>query len=235
MAVERVEVWLPLDGEDVLAGVLFAETLRNRTSVSFRYVPDYLARPGAYSFDPAFQLTEATQVHPQGGLAGAFSDSQPDRWGRRLIQRNRRAEDRTAPTEIDYLLGIDDRLRMGALRYGKPQGEFLAPDQGHEVPPLINLPELAYLATLAEKSDEAFERLAELTRVGSSLGGARPKVNVMDSEGNISIAKFTSVNDPTTAYNASERCQSSASQWSTCGRSHVVHGQSSTSVTGCLQ
>lgn len=78
VAVQRVEVWLPLEGEDVLAGQLFVEHIRNRTSASFRYAPEYLSLAGAYSFDPAFQLNESTQVHPQGGLAGAFSDSQSD-------------------------------------------------------------------------------------------------------------------------------------------------------------
>ncbi len=195
MSENRVEVWLPLGGEDVLAGELFVQTMRGRTSASFRFVSEYLTRPGAYSFDPAFTLTESTQVHPRGGLAGAFSDSQPDRWGRRLIQRNRSAGSQSVPTEADYLLGIDDRLRMGAMRFREPGGEFLAPDRGTEVPPLIRLPELAGLARQAETSDSAFERLAELTRLGSSLGGARPKVNVVDTEGRLSIAKFTSVQD----------------------------------------
>lgn len=195
MAARRVEVWLPLNGQDVLAGHLFAETIRGRTTASFRFSPEYLTQPGAYSFDPAFQLNESTQVHPQGGLSGAFSDSQPDRWGRRLIQRNRSAQEKSAPTEVDYLLGVDDRLRMGAIRFREPGGDFLAPSEGSEVPPLINLPELALLAAMAESSDTAFERLAELTRVGSSLGGARPKANVIDGDGNIAIAKFTSVKD----------------------------------------
>lgn len=59
-------------------------------------------------------------------------DSSPDRWGRMLMHRreaiNARLEHRPnrVLTEADYLLGVYDENRMGALRFKlSPDGEFM--------------------------------------------------------------------------------------------------------------
>ena len=98
--------------------------------------------------------------------------------------------------EADYLLGVRDDLRQGALRYRDPDaGVFLAPpDTG--VPSLLDLPGLLGAADRLERDEESEEELATLLRVGSSLGGARPKAHVLSDGGRIAIAKFPSpVND----------------------------------------
>ena len=59
---------------------------------------------------------------------GIFLDSCPDRWGRVLMQRREaviaRNEGRTAREllEADYLLGVFDGYRMGALRFKTEEG-----------------------------------------------------------------------------------------------------------------
>ena len=79
-------------------------------------------------------------------LFGAFGDSAPDRWGRNLIQRDERrraqAEGRAPRSlgEVDFLLGVGDIARQGALRFKEAaDGPFLASFEGANVPTLIRL------------------------------------------------------------------------------------------------
>ena len=98
--------------------------------------------------------------------------------------------------EGDFLLGVRDDMRQGALRFCDPDsGEFLAVDD-EGVPSLLDLPRLLSAAERMERGKESDEELESLLRGGSSLGGARPKAHVIDrSTGRLSIAKFPSPND----------------------------------------
>jgi serine/threonine-protein kinase HipA len=94
--------------------------------------------------------------------------------------------------EIDYLLGVRDDLRQGALRFRDPDtGVFLA-DEDAGVPPLLDLPMLLSAAEHLVRDEASPAELALLLRAGSSLGGARPKAHILDPAGRISIAKFPS-------------------------------------------
>ena len=116
-------------GDDaVLVGRARFMLRRGQVTTSFTYDEAYLARPDAFAIDPALPL--AGRVGFAAGLPGAFSDSAPDRWGRRLI---RRASARV-PDEVDYLLGVYDRTRQGALRFRIP-GETAFCTEDAEVPP----------------------------------------------------------------------------------------------------
>lgn len=133
-------------------------------------------------------------------LFGALTDCAPDRWGRRLIDRqataSARAEGRTPRglTEADYLLGVRDDLRQGAVRFRVGSGPHLA-DDVTGVPALADLPSLLDLADRAETDNATLADLRRLVRAGSSLGGARPKAHVLDNHGRIAIAKFPSPTD----------------------------------------
>jgi serine/threonine-protein kinase HipA len=196
---DHVEVYVQLVGEDVLAGRLWAHRRRGVESQTFSYVSSYLARKDAYELDPLLGLYEGAQQTPAGRVTfGAFSDCAPDRWGRRVIARNERlraASEEATPrsfAEIDYLLGVRDDLRQGALRFRDPDsGAFLA-DERTGVPPLLELPELLSAAEHEERDSASAAELALLLRGGSSLGGARPKAHILDRSGRISIAKFPS-------------------------------------------
>ena len=138
------------------------------------------------------------QTPADRAIFGAFSDSAPDRWGRRLIGRaERRRVKREGGAarsfgETDYLLGVRDDLRQGALRFRDPgTREFLAPAETG-VPSLLDLPRCSSAAERLERDEESEEELATLLRGGSSLGGARPKAHVLDGAGRIAIAKFPS-------------------------------------------
>ena len=138
---------------------------------------------------------------------GMFADSSPDRWGRRLIDRSfaRRKRMGDLPTnarlrESDYLLGVHDAFRSGALRFKLDDaGDFLAADLPVAAPPFVRIRELEAASRALESDTDDNPRLDEQLRIllapGASLGGARPKASVSDPDGNLWIAKFPSVND----------------------------------------
>jgi len=159
--------------------------------------------------DPRLGLFEGPQHPPQGqAVFGVFADASPDRWGRLLMQRRleraRRAGGSPAAArlfESDYLLGVHDTYRSGALRFKRDAGgEFLDNQHGVAAPPFIQLRALQ-AASLALERDEdntaadADAWLRMLIAPGGSLGGARPKASVVDPDGHLWIAKFPSARD----------------------------------------
>lgn len=199
----EIFVYADLNGESHLVGTLWTRQGKSRESASFEYDKTWLSNPKQFALEPALQLSEGTQ-HTDGNRAlfGAIGDSAPDRWGRVLIQREERRkarkEERTPRTlsEADYLLGVGDITRQGALRFATDKGgEFLAPQDKTTIPPLIRLGELLGAATrvLSDEEDESDLRL--LLAPGSSLGGARAKASVLDNDGTLSIAKFPQADD----------------------------------------
>jgi serine/threonine-protein kinase HipA len=195
MADFQVEVVVQLAGADVLAGRMWSH--RGGESATFSYTTDYLARRDAYELDPLLPLSAGQQQTPAGRtIFGAFSDSAPDRWGRRLIQRaeRRRArhdhETERSFGEIDYLVGVRDDLRQGALRFRDPEtGGYLA-DERAGIPHLVALPKLLSAVEHVERDEADDAEIDALLHGGSSLGGARPKAHILDTAGRIAIAKF---------------------------------------------
>jgi serine/threonine-protein kinase HipA len=202
MPETSTEVIVQIDGEDVVAGRLWSHRRGKAESATFAYDPAYLSRPGAYRLDPALPLLAGQQQTPAGvALFGAFDDSAPDRWGRRVMVRNaeraagEEASGRRGFGEIDYLLGVRDDMRQGALRYRAGATTPFLADERTGVPPLVELPELLSAADHLERDEASAEQLRTLLRGGSSLGGARPKANVLLEDGRSAIAKFPSAND----------------------------------------
>lgn len=179
---QKIDVYTTVDGKSALSGALFA----GGGSLTFRYDSGYLENRNAYDLAPSLPRMAGSMFH-FGGL-GPFSDSAPDRWGRRLLNR---ALKRTRVSEMEYLLGVDDLTRQGALRYvvgGTAQAD------GSNVPVLTDLPGLLDTADAVgedrEVSDVALRRLYKAT---GSLGGARPKACVYD-RGHLWMAKFPKPN-----------------------------------------
>jgi serine/threonine-protein kinase HipA len=197
MADPVIDVYVQIAGEDVPAGRLWAHRHGRTESATFTYLSEYLVRDDAYALDPVLGMHTGAQQTPEGrALFGALSDAAPDGWGRRLIRRNElhRARELGAAernvAEIDYLLGVRDDLRQGALRFRDPEhGRYLADDRSG-VPHLIDLRRLLNAAEHLERDAESSEDLRVLLEGGSSLGGARPKAHVLDVDGRLGIAKF---------------------------------------------
>ncbi len=195
--MSEVEVVVSLAGIDVLAGRLHSHRRRATESATFYYDEAYLARPDAYALDPALLLVAGALHTPVGlNLFNAFRDSAPDRWGRGLIMRRERqrasSTDETprSLSEFDFLLGVRDDLRQGAVRFRDPRtGSYMESDD-IGIPAVTDLPELLDVAARVETDTAAASELRRLVRAGSSLGGARPKTHIIASDGRIAIAKF---------------------------------------------
>jgi serine/threonine-protein kinase HipA len=187
-------------------GTLHAQSSGRQEVFSFEYAPEWLRSEAAFAFDPDLQLLEGAQYPAQSrSNFGIFLDSAPDRWGRLLMQRREnlraRLEQRPARrlTEWDYLLGVHDETRLGALRLRSlEEGEFLDSDRQMAAPPITCVRELQAASDGLERhiddeqNPEYARWLNQLVAPGSSLGGARPKASVRDETGHLCIAKFPS-------------------------------------------
>jgi serine/threonine-protein kinase HipA len=199
MVEQPIEVDVQIVSRAVPAGRLWTHRHGQSESATFSYREDYLQRADAYELDPGLPLQAGQHQTPvKQPLFGAMSDCAPDGWGRRLVRRaeaERAREARTQQrglTEVDFLLGARDDLRQGALRFRSHNGvQYLAVDT-EGVPHLIGLPRLLNAAEELERDEPTSEDLRLLLHAGSSLGGARPKAHVLDTEGRLAIAKFPS-------------------------------------------
>jgi len=189
-----------------LIGRLHTSFIRGQETFSFEYADEWLRSfESAYSLDPDLSLYRGRQYTPlDKGLFGLFADSCPDRWGRLLMKRKEaidaRKEDRKPRklTESDFLLGVYDESRMGALRFSLEEGgEFLSNEKSFATPPWISLRTLENASIAFENDDNGLGEkwLRELLAPGSSLGGARPKASVQAADGSLWIAKFPSKHD----------------------------------------
>ena len=194
--------WQPLP-KPMLMGVLSSQTIRQKEHFSFEYDPQWLKSSYAQSIDPDLALYSGMQHAKQFNNFGVFLDSCPDRWGRLLLNRRaalkaKEIQERTRKLgEMDYLLGVHDLHRMGGLRFKQDaQGSFLDNDPSHSAPPIAALDELQRAALHMEADEDSPKVTNEWLRLllapGSSLGGARPKASVVDTQGDLWIAKFPS-------------------------------------------
>ena len=201
MGNQNTEVFVQIAGKDVLAGRIWSRYRRGTESATFTYDESYLSRgPDAYAIDPALPLVTGQQQTPLDKKTfGAFSDCAPDRWGRRLITRaekqqaQKRGIAERSFSEMDYVLGVRDDLRQGALRFRDPIARLFLAQENIGIPYLIELPKLLNAAERLERDEATENELRDLLRAGSSLGGARPKAHVLDASGKVAIAKFPSV------------------------------------------
>ncbi|MEX2447932.1 MAG: type II toxin-antitoxin system HipA family toxin [Solirubrobacterales bacterium] len=207
MAAERDRVAVHLDAGDLgprrSVGSLVRERDRARSVVSFAYEPGWAGADESFPLDPSLPLYEGQQYPP--ALPGIFADTAPDRWGRTLLERReattaRREERRPGYLyEWDYLVGVNDLTRMGALRFERGRdGRFIA-DEPLAIPPIARLRELEHWSReleqgLSQEMSEEDRWISMLVAPGSSLGGARPKANYLD-RGALWIAKFPSRED----------------------------------------
>ena len=191
MTSGKIDVHVQIDGRDVLAGALHFHRRRVERS-TFQYDPAFLASSDGYPLEPSLPLA-AGPFQSRAETFSVFADSAPDRWGRLLLDRRERQlareEGRSQRTlgEVDYVLGVSDDTRQGALRYRSDSEDFLA-QHNHGVPTLVSLPHLLDAVDRVTDNDDA--SLKDLLDAGTaSLGGARPKTAVRDGA-TLLIAKF---------------------------------------------
>lgn len=195
--------------EPTIMGILSITHTKGREVFSFAYNKNWLEKGAVQNLDPDLQLFSGPQyLSVEKKNFGIFLDSSPDRWGRVLMDRREaiqaKRENRKAKNlfEEDYLLGVLDLHRMGALRFKlTPDGPFLNDNMGMASPPWTSLRELEFASLQLENSELKDEDLVKwislLVAPGASLGGARPKASVTDPDEGLWIAKFPSVHDKT--------------------------------------
>lgn len=186
----QLTVTIQISGKDVATGKLFTQIRNGVETSSFTYEPSYLQNQHAFPLAPDMPLTAGT-FHAQGMIA-AFNDAMPDRWGKNLLQRAEAKvaaqENRTPRTlfESDYLTGVSDTTRQGALRFWADEAPVAPQKTG--VPKEVSIPALLGESYLLEEDENA--DVQDLFDAGSSLGGARPKASVVNEREALCIAKF---------------------------------------------
>lgn len=201
--------WMELESP-TLMGFLSVEYSRRKEIFSFEYVDQWLSSNNTRMLDPDLGLYSGVQyLRDEKTNFGLFLDSSPDRWGRVLMKRREailaKSEERPIHTlhESDFLLGVYDLHRMGALRFKlDPNGDFLDNNKDYSAPPWTSIRELEHASLELEKNiiqdnPDLLKWLNILMAPGSSLGGARPKASVQHTDGSLWIAKFPSNNDET--------------------------------------
>ena len=160
----------------------------------FVYGRSYRERADAVELDPV-ELRLSGEVYETArmqGFFGAIRDSMPDFWGRRVIERNAGF---TELAEFDYLMqGPDDRA--GALGFGlnvEPPAPRRRFNRTLELARLQTAAD-ALIADDPELAGSVTNQVEELLLLGTSMGGARPKVVVQDEHG-LWIAKFSRNDD----------------------------------------
>lgn len=194
--------------KSLLVGELGYESLRGSNSYSFKFDNDWLRQYGSIFLSADINNYPGQQyTQPGRDIIGCFSDALPDRWGHLLLNRREQllAAEEKRPikklSSFDYLMGIDDFSRMGGFRFKQsPDGEFINCEKPLRIPPLTDIRALVAASMEIEKSEEHNQLpekkwLLQLVHPGTSLGGARPKVGVINNDGSLCIAKFPSRND----------------------------------------
>ena len=188
-------------------GTLNYDRVRGNEVFSFCYDSNWLNQYGDIRLGGDLGTFPGLQYAPSNSIFGCFADSLPDRWGRTLAEKREEIEAQRAHRPVkkldslDYLLSIDDLMRMGGFRLKTNEVEPFLNDYGAmRIPPMASIRELAAAADAIEASDELKELpeekwLYQLLNPGTSLGGARPKANVMEQDNSLWIAKFPSRED----------------------------------------
>ncbi len=185
----------PLD-----VGTLARDRRASAEVVRFTYSNAWLEAHDAFPLGPDLPLVPGDLfAATRAGMFALFRDTAPDRWGRVLMERREAAEARTEGRkarrlgEWDFLVGVSDVARMGALRLRS--GQRLLDDRALGVPPAARLRELQAIAraideTGSEERPEYEAWLRQLVAPGTSLGGARPKATFSEPDGSLWLAKF---------------------------------------------
>jgi len=207
MNSKEIYISISIQGKTYIVGKLWGYLRNGRQSASFEYDASWLNNPQKFALEPALKLMQGV-LHTTESfeLFGSIGDCAPDRWGRVLMRRAeimRAKQENETPrslTEIDYLLGVNDFARQGALRFSKTiDSPYLKESAQNSIPPLIQLPKLLSAAQNFEESSENEQELKLLLDPGSSLGGARPKASIIDKDASLAIAKFPKKDDESNA------------------------------------
>ncbi|MGE8521120.1 MAG: type II toxin-antitoxin system HipA family toxin [Alcaligenes faecalis] len=175
--------------------------LGNGRRSAFSYNEAWLQDGRFFMLSPDLQSASGIQ-YPQNTFFLALEDTAPDSWGERVIRRahaklRQENRDLSALEQVDFLMWVDDEARVGALRLFDPQKKVYlrSGNLSRHVPPLLELDRVLQAARALEDGTESKQDLQYLLGQGTSLGGARPKSTVRDTDGRLALGKFPSQSD----------------------------------------
>ena len=188
--------------DNPIIGSCRVERTRGNEVISFQYSLKWLNRFPDFFLGPDVANVSGIQYPQLGRCFGFIEDASPDRWGRKLMDRKeiKNAENlgqrpRTLQ-KSDYLLGVSDIGRMGGLRFLDENGVFMSTIEHEPIPLITDIRKLQASIERYETNKDCKEQdINDLFDAGSSLGGARPKANVRDTDGTLWLAKFPSKKD----------------------------------------
>ena len=190
--MENIKVfagWIDVKTE---IGTLSYEKVRQSEIYCFEYSDEWLSSKDSLSIDNELPLVKG-RIFSQNGIFKCFSDSLPDRWGKKLIEiKNYQiSKAHTRITSWDYLKAVEDSLRSGALKFGS-SSKF-------KVPLLSDLHKIFEITKTVENSSRSHSFPTQpiddsFLKAASAVGGARPKACVKDGD-ILYIAKFPSISD----------------------------------------
>lgn len=209
---DSVQVFLAIGAKPEHVGVFRPGHGERHAPHAFAYASSWLESEEFFDMDPLLQRCRGEQYPPPSfPIFGMLRDAIPDRWGRMLLAKTEavaaEAEGRPARKldDADYLLRVEDAMRVGALRFCRHEGLFLK-ENSVPTPSSKDLRSLADISLCIESPEdeqhpEYRARLARLVSASAALGGARPKASYLDVSSFIKgatqlwIAKFPARND----------------------------------------
>lgn len=176
------------------ADVVIVEDNAVLQQVGFRYRPEYLAHPNAFSIDPVqLPLKRAeTVLHCRGGSPAFIDDYLPDAWGRKVLTRLAFYRDQkkfNANSVIDTLAMLSNS-RIGTVRLVE-HGQTPEYARGHALERLSQAEKAAqHIDDVDFNAVDIDEMgLLYLANAGTGVGGARPKALLYSDDGTY-LAKF---------------------------------------------
>lgn len=180
------------DERPLLMGILFVNIIKGYESYSFEYDKEWLKKTElALILDPELRPYSGRQYPIGKNIFGLFADASPDRWGRVLMNKRERIlaeKEGRKPSKLhdsDYLMGVYDETRMGGIRFKlDTAGSFLSDDKDAAAPPWTTLHTLEEASRNYENDETGLSEkwLNQLIKPGSSLGGARSKATILDTQ-----------------------------------------------------
>lgn len=187
-----VWVWLPSAVEPVVAGRLYRDS--NRPGIyNFNYGASYLERADAIPlYLPELPARRGAIEPPEGlTMASCLRDGAPDAWGRRLIIHQLMGRGAPPDTELDELTFMleSGSNRVGGLDFQVSPKEYIPRESDS-----ASLEEMMEASERIEKGLPLSPNLDRALNHGTSIGGARPKALIRDSDSQY-VAKFSSTTD----------------------------------------
>jgi serine/threonine-protein kinase HipA len=173
-------------GESTLAGIIKITA----SGGELTYADSWYQSDWAYALDPVnLPLAPKTyRTSNKKSVFGVFSDAAPDAWGERIML----LKHSSAPkNEIERLLRLSG-AGVGGIQFSLSRS---TPKNAPLLPPISLLDSLSTaIANIDQKQLITPDEL-RLIEPGSSMGGARPKISVAETDGTAWLAKFSRADD----------------------------------------